>query len=136
MSLLDIDKNILLQCICKYLGPKDILNLSATCTQALALLSWKNIQGCLFRAWSIKHGRKLTDVLAWTRDFYTKEYFDVFISLPIEIQQYHVMQDYKRDGILCLIDRPPVFDQYPPCIGKWFIVTPKTLPLTNRLKYK
>ena len=37
MSLLNIDPNILLHCICKYLEPKDILNLSQTCKTLLEL---------------------------------------------------------------------------------------------------
>jgi len=37
MSLLNIDKDILLYCICKHLEPKDILNLSETCKTILEL---------------------------------------------------------------------------------------------------
>lgn len=37
MSLLNIDPNILLYCICKHLEPKDILNLSQTCKTFLEM---------------------------------------------------------------------------------------------------
>jgi len=37
MSLLNIDKDILLYYICKYLEPKDVLNLSQTCKTMLEL---------------------------------------------------------------------------------------------------
>jgi len=72
MSLLNIDKDILLYCICKHLEPKDVLNLSHTCVYTYETL----IQYRLMYMEHVKKAQKmffLQMVMPILADEYTRQ---------------------------------------------------------------